>query len=182
MKNEELNMVCVKQLRDKKQIRLIFWYLINLVFVLHSSFFISSCRSRQVITVPVETQTIVHERLVEVPVAADSSFFNAWLECDSSFNVLLRRFDEQKSAGMATAMTLNSQSTGAALLSYRVIRVSDTLYIPVRDSIIYKEIPLMVEIPKEVNRLTGWQHFQIWLGRIFLLIGVIAAFVIYFKK
>jgi hypothetical protein len=42
-------------------------------------------------------------------------------------------------------------------------------------------VPVTVEIPVEVNRLTGWQYFQIWAGRIALLLLVIVAFLAYLK-
>jgi len=48
-----------------------------------------------------------------------------------------------------------------------------------RDSIQYvtktDSIPYRVEVPVEVNRLTGWQNFQVYLGRILMLIVVIGA-------
>ena len=48
----------------------------------------------------------------------------------------------------------------------------------VRDSIfrtdsIYIEKPYPVEVPKEVNRLTSFQSFQIWCGRLLLLFIVL---------
>jgi len=136
----------------------------------------SACRSNSpVVTVPVETQTIIRDRLVEVSIPADSAIMTAYLECDSNYNVLLRRFDEQKSAKMATALDFD---TGGKL-SYQIIRVRDTVYIPARDSIVYKEIAFPVSVPVEVNRLTGFQHFQIWAGR-FLLAIVVMCFI--FKR
>jgi hypothetical protein len=47
------------------------------------------------------------------------------------------------------------------------------VYIPAKDSIIYKEIPLRVDVPIEVNKITGWQWFQIWTGRIFMFLWLI---------
>ena len=141
-------------------------------------FLFTGCRpQKQVITVPIETQTIVRERIVEVPTPADSSMINAYLECDSNFNVLLRRFDERKTSGMATELNL-----AAGMLSYKVHRFTDTLYIAARDSFIYKEIPITIEVPKEVNLLTKWQNFQIWAGRIFLILLAAALLIIYIAK
>ena len=137
---------------------------------------VTACRSNSpVVTVPVETQTIIRDRLVEVSIPADSAIMTAYLECDSNYNVLLRRFDEQKSAKMATSLDFD---TGGKL-SYQVVRVRDTVYIPARDSIVYKEIAFPVSVPVEVNRLTGFQHFQIWAGR-FLLAIVVMCFI--FKR
>jgi len=132
---------------------------------------VSACRSHTpVVTVPVETVTIVRERLVEVPIPADSALMTAYFECDSNFNVLLRSFDEQKSASMATALNLDA----GGRLSYQVVRVSDTVYIAARDSIVYKEIAFPVNVPVEVNKITGFQHFQIWAGRCLLaVLGIV---------
>ena len=133
---------------------------------------LSSCRSHKpVITVPVETTTIIHERLVEIPMPADSSLITAYFECDSNYNVLLKKFDEQKTAGLATALNLTNNA-----FTYSVIRVVDTLYLPVRDSIIYKEIPVFVEVPVEKRRATIWEQIQGWLA----LICVASLFIMIF--
>jgi len=129
----------------------------------------TGCRTQQpVVAVPLETQTIIRERLIEVPVPADSALVNAYLECDSNFHVLLRRFDEQKSANMETALKFDD--TGK--LSVQIVRVRDTVYVAARDSIIRKEIAIPVQVPVEVNRLTGFQHFQIWAGRFLMALVV----------
>jgi len=83
--------------------------------------------------------------------------------------VLLRRFDEQKTANMTTVMELDH--TGK--WSYQIVRVRDTVYVAVRDSIVYKEIAFPVQVPVEVNRMTGFQHFQIWAGRILMALAAI---------
>ena len=139
---------------------------------------VTACRSNSpVVTVPVETQTIIRERLVEVPIAADSALMTAYLECDSNFNVLLRRFDEQKSARISTALNLDDDGK----LSYKILRLRDTVYISARDSIVYKEIAFPVSVSVEVNRITGFQHFQIWAGRCLLIIAAIGFFTMYLK-
>jgi len=139
---------------------------------------VTACRSNSpAVAVPVETQTIIRERLVEVPIAADSALMTAYLECDSNFNVLLRRFDEQKSARISTALNLDDDGK----LSYKIVRLRDTVYIPARDSIVYKEIAIPVSVPIEVNQLTGFQHFQIWAGRCLLVIAAIVFFTMYLK-
>jgi hypothetical protein len=58
----------------------------------------------------------------------------------------------------------------------------------IRDSIFINDtirVPYPVEVPKQVKKpLTGWQNFQIWCGRIALLIGLLAIifFVMKLKK
>ena len=58
----------------------------------------------------------------------------------------------------------------------------------IRDSIFKNDtvrVPYPVEVVKEVNApLSGWQNFQLWLGRFMLiaLIGIIAFIIYKFKK
>jgi hypothetical protein len=138
-------------------IRFFLFFLVSLICL------IAGCRSQRVATVPVETRTTVIERLVEVQTPADSSWLHAWFECDSNSRVLLKSFEEDKTERMQTGLQLSDDQ-----LSYRVIRIKDKIFIPARDSIIIQQVPVPVEIPVEVNRLTGWQYFQIWAGRIVL--------------
>ena len=149
--------------------------LINYSIILCVSLCVLSCRTNKLPTIPVETKTVIRERLVEVQTPADSAWLTAYLECDSNFNVLLKRYDEHKTSGMSTGLKID---TGT--ISYQVIRIRDNIYIPAKDSIIYKDIPIPVEVPVEINRLTGWQQFQIWCGRIYLVIMVLViAWLIY---
>ena len=143
------------------------------IFAIAASFSIKACRSQKpaVIPVPVETQTIIRERLVEVAIAADSALMTAYFECDSNLNVLIKRFDERKSANMTTSSSLD-----AGRFTYQIVRVSDTIYVSARDSVVYKEIPFAVNVPFEVNRITGFQHFQIWAGRILLAAAIAMIF------
>jgi len=46
----------------------------------------------------------------------------------------------------------------------------------IRDSVFMRDtiqVPFQVEIPYEVNIVTGWQNFQIWLGRILLVFLIV---------
>jgi hypothetical protein len=51
----------------------------------------------------------------------------------------------------------------------------------VRDSIFISDtipIPVLIDVPgPQLNYVTGWQNFQIWLGRV--LIGICAVFLLY---
>jgi hypothetical protein len=80
--------------------------------------------------------------------------------------------DELKSKRVESSFNL-SVVDKLSTLAYVVRTVFDTVYIPAKDSIIYKEIPLRVDVPVEVNRLTSWQSFQIWAGRIFMFLWLI---------
>jgi hypothetical protein len=133
-----------------------------------------SCRTSALIReIPVRTETVIKERLVPVEIPADSAVMSALLECDSMNNVRLVEIDELKSKRVESSFNLSAGDNKQSSLSYVVKTVLDTVYVLAKDSVIYKEIPLRVEIPVEVNRLTGWQSFQIWAGRIFLFLWLI---------
>ncbi|GHT40848.1 hypothetical protein AGMMS49965_09750 [Bacteroidia bacterium] len=55
----------------------------------------------------------------------------------------------------------------------------------VRDSVVIRDsiqVPYPVEVSVPVNYITGWQNFQIWLGRSLLLFVFVYLIVLYFKK
>jgi hypothetical protein len=110
---------------------------------------------------------------VTVEIPADSAVLSALLECDSLNNVRLVEIDELKSKRVESSFNLSTAGNKQSSLNYVVRTVFDTVYISTKDSIIYQEVPLRVEIPVEVNRLTGWQSFQIWTGRIFMFLWLI---------
>jgi hypothetical protein len=130
----------------------------------------------------VRTETVIKERLVPVEIPADSAVLAALLECDSSSQVRLVELNELKSGRVESDLSLSpviySKQTS---LNYRAIIIRDTVHVAARDSIVYREIPLRVEIPVEVNRITGWQWFQIWSGRIFLIVWLITIIYLGFK-
>jgi len=127
----------------------------------------AGCRSRQILTVPVETRTTVVERLVEVQTAADSAWLQAFLECDENNRVLLRGIDERKTARMGTELQVSDNK-----LTYRAVRASEKIYLPARDSIVIRDAPCIVEACEHTDSpvLTGWHWFQIWAGRLFLVL------------
>jgi hypothetical protein len=133
-----------------------------------------SCKtSAPVSEIPVRTETVIRERLVTVEIPPDSAIMSALLECDSMNNVRLVEIDELKSKRVESSFNLSTGGNKQSSLNYVVRTVFDTVYISAKDSIIYQEIPLRVEIPVEVNRITGWQSFQIWTGRIFMFLWLI---------
>jgi len=129
---------------------------------------LAGCRSQQAL--PVETRTTVTERLVEVQTPADSAWLQALLECDENNRVLLRSMDERKTSGMQSELQITQEPlSGKSLLRYAVIRVPEKIYVPAKDSIVFKETQITVT----ANALTGWQWFQIWAGRLLLLLFII---------
>jgi len=144
-----------------------FFVLIAVFFV----FIIISCKtSVPVKEIPVRTETVIRERLVPIKIPADSAVLAALLECDSMNHVRLVEINELKSSGIESGFNFVPNDLGQSLLNYKTKTVHDTVYLPAKDSIVYKDVPIVVEVPVEVNILTGWQWFQIWAGRIFLFI------------
>lgn len=102
---------------------------------------------------------LVTERLVPVYLPPDSALLTALFECDSNNRVILKAYDELKSAGMNSRLTFED-----GRLDYDLEAVHDTVYLPAKDSIIY--VPQPVEV--EVNRLTWWQGTWMRIGKISL--------------
>lgn len=133
---------------------------IKVIFLL---LLLASCKAPAPVTqVPIETRTTVTERLVPVPVPADSAVLEALFECDSNYNVLLKSFNEIKSQRMESNLGFSDGK-----LSYEAKKPADSVQTFERTIEIEKEVPVEVPVPYEVNVLTGWQWFQIWCGRIF---------------
>lgn len=97
-------------------------------------------------------------KLIPVYVPPDSAWLRAWLECDSSNQVILKAFSELKSGNVNSSLKLDS-----GVLDYKANAVHDTIYIPGKDSLIY------VPVPGEtvtVNELTWWQELWIRIGKL----------------
>lgn len=108
---------------------------------------------------------LITERLVPVYLSPDSALLTALFECDSNNRVIMKAYDELKSAGVESSLSFDNGK-----LDYKAEAKHDTIYIPAKDSIIY--IP--VEVPGEpVNHLTWWQHTWIYIGRLFAVILLI---------
>lgn len=132
------------------------------------SVLLAGCGTTPPATTPVHTTERVVERLVAVPLPADSALLTAYLACDSLNKVQLIAFAEQKTAGISTAVQLDNNR-----LRYHSKTVRDTVRVPVIDSMRYKEVPVYVDVVREVNALSGWQWFQVWAGRIALLLAAL---------
>jgi len=135
-----------------------------------------ACKTAQVLPpkpVTLQTKERVAARLVPIISPADSAYIAALFECDSSKQVVLRQLAETKSKGVASDYSLKD-----GVFKYRIKAVHDTIYVPVVDSSLYKEVPVPYAVPgPEVNKVTGWQWTQIYAGR--LLLGFALAFGIF---
>lgn len=87
----------------------------------------------------------------------------ALFECDSNNRVILKAYDELKSANMESGLRFKD-----GRLDYGARTKPDTVYLPAKDSIIY--VPREVPVEVEVNRLTWWQETWMRTGKISLSI------------
>ena len=111
--------------------------------------------------VPIQYKEKVITRLVKVKHNDDSIRMKAMFECDSLNRVVLKSVSEQKTPGVSS-----NTNFANGLFDYKMVVVHDTVYVEAKDSIIYKEVAVKIEVPVEVNRLTKWQTFQIMFNRI----------------
>ena len=138
----------------------------KIVFLFVISALLISCKSkRHVVEVPVKTVEKVTERLVEIQLPADSAWLTAYLECDRTNQVILRGLSERKSEGVLSDLKFTN-----GVLDYRAKTNAAPHKATVRDSIVYKEIPVTVEVPVVEYRQTRWQAFTSKIGNISLLL------------
>lgn len=100
---------------------------------------------------------VVRERVVKVPVPADSALLSALFECDSNNRVILKAYNELKSRNVESRLSFED-----GRLDYSATAARDTVYIPAEDSIVY--VPQYVEV--EVNRLTWKQETWMRAGKV----------------
>lgn len=109
----------------------------------------------------------VHDTFVEL--IPDSALIRALLACDSLGNVYLQTINSLQ--GERVRQHIN--------LTDNILEVTATDYARQRhythhtgETIVrYKEIP----VPVEVNRLSTWQAFQVWTGRIAMILIILFA-------
>lgn len=114
------------------------------------------------------TNTSVIEDLPGIP---DSAIIRAFLQCDSLGNIHLQTIAQLQGDVVSQALMFNGKILEVEAKSkIRIIKEVIT-----RDSIVDREVEVPVPYPVETvtNRLTSWQGFQIWLGRILLITGAV---------
>ena len=109
-----------------------------------------------------ETVTITETvRDTVVMVEPDASMVRALLDCDENRNVVVRELLEWQSGKHARAPTIevrNNVITAVAQVD------SFEIYLSWKER--EKVVERLVTEPLYINELSGWQWFQIWLGRI----------------
>lgn len=129
----------------------------------------SGCKSAQVpvTEVPIQYRERVIERLVPVQVPADSASVQALFECDSLNQVIMLELNEAKSRGVQSGASFQNGN-----FKYTLKTVHDTVYIQAKDSIVYREVPVKVSVPYEVNKLTWLQKVYIRAGQLLFILLV----------
>lgn len=138
---------------------------IYVIFIALMALLFFGCKTQRqaIVEVPVQYKERIVERLVPVTIPTDSSALFALFECDSNKQVILKQLTELK--GKAQSNTTFQDGK----LTYKLIYKHDTIWVKSDTVFISKEIPLRVEVPVDVNKLTQWQILQIWAGRLLLL-------------
>lgn len=139
----------------------------NKIIVLLIIVLIVSCKSKQIPIreIPVQYREVITERLIPVINPQDSANITALLECDSLNNVVLKQLNKVESDLISSQTAFNN-----GRFNYRMITVHDTAYVTVHDTVKSKDVPIYVDVPFEVNKITGWQWFQIYAGRTALVL------------
>lgn len=149
-----------------------------LIFIIFLLAF-ASCRSTgNLVEVPVETKIEIRERLVPIPVPADSSTLTALFECDSLNQVQLSEIHELKSKRMQSELSFD-KPTGT--FNYDTKAIHDTIYWPAKDSLVYKDKPYPVEVEKIVYEQTALQKFLTIVGGIALFVVVMGVLLKFMK-
>ena len=114
-----------------------------------------------------------------VTLPPDSAWLRAWMECDSTGNVLLRELQTANGKTTSTAITVVRHDT-VTLFEVNCNTDSLELQLKIRDRQIRQlSNSRTVETVEVEKRLTWWQITQIYSGRIFLaLIAALAVFTV----
>ena len=141
-------------------------------------------RVAPVVTLPLQdstvtsvTNTYIREDLMGKP---DSAIISALLKCDSLGNIYIQTIAQLQGEIVAQSLQLSNNSvTVTASAQHWVTAESQN-----RDSVSIeiREIPVPYPVEKITNLLTSWQSFQIWIGRIVLISGVIYLLISLLKR
>lgn len=121
------------------------------VFVLLLLMFAACKTPRLPVEVPVKSIERHVRTYVPVKVPGDSVLLDAFFECDSLNNVLMRSIKESESK-MKTAFQFYEGN-----FLYAVDFTPDTFYMPHDSLIIERDVPLYIEVPKIEYRQTWYQ-------------------------
>lgn len=134
------------------------------------------CRTaKQIAQPPVLKDSIrIVEKLVPVQLPADSSFIEAFFQCDSTNQVIMKALSEEKTKRINSQFKFTSGNT--AKLIYKAKTQPDTVYIRGKDTTVYKDRPVYIDKPVITNELHWWQKALMWCGGAFLILLAIAIY------
>lgn len=150
-------------------------------------FFILIGCNRHVIPVTVVTtedstttsvsNTYIREDLLGKP---DSAIISALLKCDSLGNIYIQTIAQLQGEIVAQSLQLSNNSVSVIASAQHWVTAESLNRDSIRIEI--REIPVPYPVEKITNSLTSWQSFQIWIGRIVLISGLIYLLVVLLKK
>jgi hypothetical protein len=149
-----------------------------------------SCKSANVIP-PIKTETIksittkevVHDTVFKTE--KDSSYYRAWLECKDGKVVFKEptNSNEKPRAKQGKYLKRPKITIKDNHLEVDCYAEAQSLYAKWKDTYIKENSSINTEKPILIEKqLTSWQNFEIWSGRIFLLIITGTAIVTVAKK
>lgn len=127
------------------------------LFIILLTSAIWSCRSVQYVPVESSTDSVIIEKLVEVPLPPDSATIRALLECDEHGRIVLRWLDIANSKNAKAQLTIDSLGNLLAKMKTK----SDTVYLPAKEVVVSKKEKVPYPVEKE---LTRWQQFRLDVG------------------
>jgi len=134
------------------------------------------CRTaKQIVQPPILKDSIrIVEKLVAVQLPADSSFIEAFFQCDSTNQVIMKALNEEKTKRVNSQFKFTSGKV--ARLDYKSKTQPDTVYIRGKDTTVYKDRPVYIDKPVITNELYWWQKGLMWCGAFFLVLLLIAIY------
>lgn len=144
--------------------------------------FVTSCEGSRHLILGNDSVVIIErwrDSVVRLP--PDSAWLRAWLECDSTGNVLLRELQTSNGRSTSTGATIIKTDT-VTLFEVNCNTDSLELQLKIRDLKIKEmERSLETKVIEVERRLTGWQTIQIHLGRLFMTLTAALAVLIGIK-
>lgn len=130
----------------------------------------AGCASgKRVQTVPVRTEVV--ERLVPVPLRGDSSTIRLALDWQTN------TIREVAHAGRTPAIEWTQEDPDNLVVTAKT--PTDTVYLP--SQVITRELPVEVEVTREVNRLHPWQQILMYAGLVELIRLITLLYKLFFR-
>jgi hypothetical protein len=146
--------------------------ILAVVIMISAGVMISCCRKLTApLAIPVHDSTTTEVNnsytLEDKPGIPDSASIFALLQCDSLGNIYLKTITQLQGEIVNQALELENNVL-KVIASSRTREKKESIK---KDSIRieYKEKPVPYPVETITNRLTSWQSFQIWIGRLVLI-------------